>query len=146
MSLMAQLKDRGHPDAPPAIATDGKGSYREAMVETWGQVPEYKGRGKPATRKQPQPGWQYLKVIKREGSLGSFRGTSQGCLLRMIGCRGDRHHPDDPWLPRLLLFKQAFKPGIGFQGDEFEVDQPGFHQRQVCQGFFCSFHALAFQH
>jgi hypothetical protein len=47
------------------MATDGKGSYREAMVETWGKVPEYKGRGKPPTRKKPQPGWQYLKVIKR---------------------------------------------------------------------------------
>src|SRR5438132_240210 len=39
--LMAQLKDRGHPNAPPAMATDGKGDYREALLETWGQVPEY---------------------------------------------------------------------------------------------------------
>jgi hypothetical protein len=62
--LMAQLKDRGHPDKPPAMATDGKGSYREAMVETWGKVPEYKGRGHPPTKKKSQPGWQYLKVIK----------------------------------------------------------------------------------
>ena len=69
MALMAQLKDRGHPDAPPAIATDGKGSYREAMVETWGQVPEYSGQGRPATHKQAQPGWHYLQVIKhRSGS------------------------------------------------------------------------------
>jgi len=37
---MAQLKDRGHPDAPPAMATDGKGEYREALLATWGQVPE----------------------------------------------------------------------------------------------------------
>ena len=35
-ALMAQLKAWGHPDQPPAIATDGKGSYREAKVETWG--------------------------------------------------------------------------------------------------------------
>jgi hypothetical protein len=28
--LMAQLKDRGHPEKPPAIATDGKGDYRMA--------------------------------------------------------------------------------------------------------------------
>ena len=41
---MPQLKARGHPDAPPAMAADGHGSYREAMVETWGQVPEYSGR------------------------------------------------------------------------------------------------------
>jgi hypothetical protein len=37
--LMRQLKDRGHPDRPAAMATDGKGDYRTAMVETWGQVP-----------------------------------------------------------------------------------------------------------
>ena len=38
--LMAQLKERGQKDAPPAMATDGKGEYREALVETWGQVPD----------------------------------------------------------------------------------------------------------
>jgi hypothetical protein len=69
MALMAQLRDRGHPDKPPAIATDGKGSYREAMVETWGQVPEYTGQGRPPTQKQAQPDWHYLQVIKhRSGS------------------------------------------------------------------------------
>jgi hypothetical protein len=53
---MAQLKERGHPDAPPPLATDGNGSYREAMVETWGEVPPYKGHGLPPGKKQPQPG------------------------------------------------------------------------------------------
>ena len=56
LALMAQLKARGHPNVPPAMATDGKGSYREAMVETWGQVPEYSGQGRPPMRKQAQPG------------------------------------------------------------------------------------------
>ncbi len=66
---MAQLKDRGHPDAPPAMATDGKGDYREALLETWGQVPEYSGIGRPPTVKRPQPEWQYLQVVKtRSGS------------------------------------------------------------------------------
>ena len=64
MALMAQLKARGHPDKPPAIATDGKGSYREAMVETWGRVPEYADQGRPPTQKQAQPDWHYLQVIK----------------------------------------------------------------------------------
>jgi hypothetical protein len=63
-ALMAQLKSRGHPDKPPAIATDGKGSYREAMVETWGQVPDYVGGGRPPTKKQPQADWNYVQVIK----------------------------------------------------------------------------------
>lgn len=66
---MAQLKDRGHPDAPPAMATDGNGEYREALLETWGQVPEYGGVGRPPTVKRPQKEWQYLQVIKtRSGS------------------------------------------------------------------------------
>jgi hypothetical protein len=69
IALMAQLKARGHLDTPPAIATDGRGSYRQAMVETWGRVPEYSGRGRPPTRKQAQPDWHYLQVIKhRSGS------------------------------------------------------------------------------
>jgi len=65
---MAQLKERGHPDAPPPLATDGKGAYRAALVETWGQVPSAKGRGRPPEHKQPQAGWHYLQVVKhREG-------------------------------------------------------------------------------
>lgn len=64
VQLMSQLKARGHPEKPPALATDGKGSYREAMLSTWGQVPEYGGRGRPPTHKQPGPDWQYLQVVK----------------------------------------------------------------------------------
>jgi hypothetical protein len=63
-TLMAQLQARGHPAAPPPMATDGKGGYREALVATWGQVPDYCGQGRPPTRKQPQPDWHYLQVIK----------------------------------------------------------------------------------
>lgn len=62
--LMAQLKARGHADAPPAMATDGKGDYRRALVETWGEVPAYAGRGRPPIQKQPQPEWQYVQVVK----------------------------------------------------------------------------------
>jgi hypothetical protein len=62
---MAQIKERGHPDAPPPLATDGKGAYREAMVETWGEVPPPPGLGRPPLHKQAQAGWQYLQVIKR---------------------------------------------------------------------------------
>jgi len=35
------------------------------MVEVWGQVPEYKGRGRPPTKKRPRAGWQYLQMVKR---------------------------------------------------------------------------------
>jgi hypothetical protein len=66
---MAQLKDRGHPETPPTMATDGKGDYRTALVDTWGQVPPYQGRGRPPSCKQPHPDWQYVQVVKeREGN------------------------------------------------------------------------------
>src|SRR5205807_7383396 len=63
--LMQQVKRHAPDDPPPAMATDGKGAYREAMVATWGTVPEYAGQGRPPTVPQPGKDWQYLQVIKR---------------------------------------------------------------------------------
>jgi hypothetical protein len=68
-AMMSQIKERCNPVEPPAIASDGNDSYPEAMLETWGKSPEYAGRGRPPTRKQPQPGWKCLQVKKhRSGS------------------------------------------------------------------------------
>ena len=41
------------------------------MVEVYGKVPEYSGRGRPPTKKRPQPGWKYMQVVKqrRNGRL-----------------------------------------------------------------------------
>jgi len=67
--MMSQIRDRYNPIEPPAISSDGNDSYPEAMLETWGKLPEYTGRGRPPTHKQPQPGWKCLQVIKdRSGS------------------------------------------------------------------------------
>lgn len=67
--LLMQMLKKAHPHGPPAVASDGKGGYEEAMVETWGVVPPYRGWGRPATRKRPGPDWQYLQVKKiRSGS------------------------------------------------------------------------------
>ena len=67
--LMQQVKRHAPQDPPPAMASDGKGAYREAMLATWGTVPPYRGRGRPPTLPQPGKEWQYLQVIKRrEGS------------------------------------------------------------------------------
>jgi hypothetical protein len=35
------------------------------MVEVWGKVPEYRGRGRPPTKKQPGADWQYLQMVKQ---------------------------------------------------------------------------------
>jgi hypothetical protein len=69
MIMMSQIRDRCNPIEPPAISSDGNDSYPEAMLETWGKLPEYSGRGRPPTRKQPKPGWKCLQVTKhRSGS------------------------------------------------------------------------------
>lgn len=67
--IMEQIKKHAPQERPPALATDGKGAYREAMLETWGIVPEYSGQGRPPTLPKPGKDWQYLQVIKkREGN------------------------------------------------------------------------------
>ena len=73
------LKRRGHPNAPPPTVSDGWGGIREAMVEVYGKVPEYSGRGRPPTRKRPQPDWQYLQVVKKREN-----GRVVGVRLRVI--------------------------------------------------------------
>ncbi len=62
------------------MATDGKGSYREAMLETWGQVPEYGGRGRPPTHKQPDADWRSLQVVKEHVFQSAHRRAYTGGL------------------------------------------------------------------
>jgi hypothetical protein len=78
-AVFETLQRRGHPDAPPPTVSDGWGGIREAMVAVYGQVPEYQGRGRPPTHKQPQPGWQYLQVVKQREN-----GRVVGTELRVI--------------------------------------------------------------
>src|SRR5215208_1612636 len=35
------------------------------MVEVWGKVPEYRGRGRPSTKKRPGADWRYLQMVKQ---------------------------------------------------------------------------------
>jgi hypothetical protein len=73
------LKRRGHPDAPPPTVSDGWGGIDGAMVEVYGVVPEYQGTGRRPTRQQPQPGWQYLQMVKQREN-----GRVVGTELRVI--------------------------------------------------------------
>lgn len=69
------LKRRGHPAAPPPTITDGWGGIDEAMVKVSGKVPDYCGRGRPPTLKQPGDGWLYLQMVKQHDAQGHFTGT-----------------------------------------------------------------------
>lgn len=74
------LKRRGHPEGPPPTISDGWGGIDEAMIEVYGLVPEYGGRGRPPTRKQAQLGWQYLQMVKIRDEHGKLQATK----LRVI--------------------------------------------------------------
>src|SRR5436190_10969046 len=73
--LMKQVKMHAPDEGPPAISSDGKGAYPKAMLETWGKVPEYGGRGTPPKLPKPGKDWQCLQVIKKRegGKLESVR-------------------------------------------------------------------------
>ena len=73
------LKRRGHPEAPPPTISDGWGGIDEAMIEVYGQVPDYCGRGRPPTKKRPLSGWQYLQMVKQRDN-----GRLVGTKLRVI--------------------------------------------------------------
>jgi hypothetical protein len=80
IAVFRTLQQRGHPDAPPPTISDGWGGIDEAMVEVYGLVPEYGGRGRPPTRKKPAPDWMYLQMVKQRDERGRFQGTK----LRVI--------------------------------------------------------------
>ena len=79
MEVFATLKRQGHPEAPEPRLSDGWGGIDEAMVAVYGKVPEYTGAGRPPTKKGPQPGWQYLQLVKQPK-----KGRLIGTKLRVI--------------------------------------------------------------
>ena len=79
IKVFETLKQRGHPDGPPPTISDGWGGIDDAMVEVYGKVPQYEGRGRPPTKKYPQPGWQYVQMVKQRRN-----GRVIGTKLRVI--------------------------------------------------------------
>lgn len=78
VQLWEQVKQRkAHATNPPPVLSDGWGGHREALVEVFGQVPEYRGRGRPPTRKQPVAGWHYAQMVKRRDEQGKLLGIDE---------------------------------------------------------------------
>lgn len=75
IEVFQTLKQRGHPDGPPPLISDGWGGIDEAMIEVYGLVPEYCGWGRPPTRKKAQPTWQYLQMVKQRDEHGRVQGV-----------------------------------------------------------------------
>ncbi|RMG85281.1 MAG: transposase [Chloroflexi bacterium] len=66
-----QLKQRGHPDTPPPLVSDGCEGITVALVGVYGQVPRYSGRGRPPKKKRAGEGWQYLQLVKQRNEHGA---------------------------------------------------------------------------
>lgn len=75
VGVFQMLKRRGHPDGPPPTISDGWGGIDQAMIEVYGRVPEYSGRGRPPTCKKPGENWLYLQMVKQHDERGHFAGT-----------------------------------------------------------------------
>lgn len=74
---LRQLKRRGHPELPPPLISDGFGSNREAILLVYGEVPAYRGVGRPPTRRRAVEGLRYLQVVKHRDGRGRFLGTTK---------------------------------------------------------------------
>jgi len=60
LKVFQTLKQRGHPDGPPPLISDGWGGIDEAMLAVYGLVPERTGqRGRPPSHPKT---WQRLAV------------------------------------------------------------------------------------
>lgn len=76
IQLWQQVQQRdAHQTSPPPVLSDGWGGHREALVEVYGQVPAYSGRGRPPTRKQPVDGWHYTQMVKQRDDTGKLVGV-----------------------------------------------------------------------
>lgn len=67
VQLVSQVKRRGVCDEqgrPPPFASDGLPHYRKALVEVYGKVPPYRGRGRPPTVKRPPKELRYGQIVK----------------------------------------------------------------------------------
>jgi len=73
--VLRTLSQRGHPEQPPPIVSDGGSGCAEAMIEVYGQVPEYGGHGRPPVQKQPSSTWKYLRAVKQRDEKGRYIGT-----------------------------------------------------------------------
>lgn len=76
IELWQQVKQRdAHRDRPPPLLSDGWGGHREALVQVYGQVPPYKGRGRRPTHKQPGEDWHYAQMVKQRDEKGNLTGV-----------------------------------------------------------------------
>jgi hypothetical protein len=86
------LKQRGHPDGPPPLISDGWGGIDKAILAVYGLIPDYGGHGRPPTRPKPGQDWLYLQMVKQRDEHGRLEGVvlkaiwgQKGELIKLLG-------------------------------------------------------------
>jgi hypothetical protein len=74
LKVFQTLQQRGHPEGPPPLISDGWGGIDDAMVAVYGLVPEYSGRGRPPVYPKPGEDWLYLQMVKQRDEHGRLQG------------------------------------------------------------------------
>ena len=74
LMVFRTLQQRGHPEGPPPLISDGWGGIDDAMVTVYGKVPEYSGRGRPPVYPRPGEDWLYLQMVKQRDEHGRLQG------------------------------------------------------------------------
>lgn len=74
LKVFQTLQQRGHPEGPPPLISDGWGGIDDAMVAVYGLVPEYSGRGRPPVYPRPGEDWLYLQMVKQRDEHGRLQG------------------------------------------------------------------------
>jgi hypothetical protein len=83
--VLSQVAQRvsGALDQPPALSSDQLPGYEAAIVEVFGKVPPYQGRGRPPQQKQPTPQLCYGQVVKHREAGRVVAVTQQAILGRV---------------------------------------------------------------
>jgi len=77
IALWRHVKQRhAHRDSPPPVLSDGWGGHRGTLVEVYGELPPYKGRGRPPTCKQPGEHWHYTQMVKQRDETVNLIGVA----------------------------------------------------------------------
>ncbi len=76
LKVFQTLQQRGHPDGPPPLISDGWGGIDDAMVTVYGLVPEYSGHGRPPIHPKPGEDWLYLQMVKQRDEHGRLQGVN----------------------------------------------------------------------
>jgi hypothetical protein len=89
------------------------------MVQVWGKVPEYKGRGRPPEKKRPPGGWKYLQVIKDRDDAGRVTGTKKKAIFGEEGSLLEIFEEHTAYVKRTHLTmrqmnSRLIRKGLGF--------------------------------